>query len=132
MAKRNLKLKTASKEKVESKTVAAPKQKAITQGVVKHDIQSSYSGMSPLYNSRKSNTRVQVETFNTLLDAPMTERVNALLKDLVRTYGNKTFERGNIGAGALKRLGQRGYIEHVEGDPISATCKFKLTKKALA
>lgn len=126
MTKRNLKL----KEKVKVEQPA--KKRAIAQGVMKHEIDTSYAGTSKPFTRRKSRTRIMVEDFNTIPDAHMTERANAALKDLKGKYAKNEFERGNLDAGIIRRLGERGFIAYVSGDTSSTQCKFKLTAKAFA
>ena len=125
MAKRNLKLKEKAPvetkaTKAKAEVVAVKGKRAIDQGVVKHDIAGSYKGTSPTFVSRKSRTRIQIEAFGTLPDAHMTDRANAFLKDVKNKYGKSEFVRGNMDAGSIRRIGERGYLVHVSGDPASA------------
>lgn len=113
---------TAGKEKV--------KKSAIDQGVTRHEIAGSYNGSSAVFNARKSRTAILLEQFNTTPDAPMTNRLTAALNDLANTYNKSSFERGNLDAGVIRRLGARGYLQHVEGANTDPKAKFKLTAKA--
>lgn len=122
--------KTSITKKVKEES-SGKKPNALDQGVKNHAITPSYTGTSSPFTSRKSRTPIPVEKFNTLPDAHLTERANAALKDIKKAYGSKTFERGNLDAGILRRLGERGYLEYVSGDPASLQCLFKLSKKGL-
>jgi hypothetical protein len=127
MAKRNIKIK-AKTTKQKTNDVA----QVIDQGISRHsfDLTVASDGKSPVVVSRKSTTRIQIEKFGTLADANLTVRDELLLKNLKRTYGNKVFGRANCDAGLIRRLGERNYLEYVEGNPSSANVTFKLTKKA--
>ena len=130
MAKRNLKItkKAAKLNAAKTKPV-----EMIDQGVQKHSMASTTAqdGKSPVTNSRKSTTRIQIEKFGTLTHASMTVRDDVALSGLRKAYGGKAFERGNMDAGILRRLGERGHIEYIDGNPASASAKFKLSKSAI-
>lgn len=128
MAKRSIKV-----NKKPTKIVKVESVEMLDQGVVIHPMDSNTAsdGKSAVTNSRKSNTRIQIEKFGTLTHAAMTVRDDVALSGLRKAYGDKPFARGNLDAGILRRLGERGQIEYVEGNPASATATFKLSRSAL-
>jgi hypothetical protein len=70
--------------------------------------------------------------FGSLMDAPLTERDQKNLSALRSQFGGKAFQRANIDAGILRRLGERGYVEHVSGTGNEATATFRLTGRKVA
>lgn len=96
-----------------------------------HGITPTYSGVSQSFNKAKSRTRIQIEAFNQQPNIIFTARGNAFLHDLKAKYGKASFKRLDLDAGNLNRSIRAGHIQHVSGDPVSDTCTFKLTQKAL-
>lgn len=91
-----------------------------------HDLDVDYSGVSVPVNRNKSRTRIPIEEFGSKPDSTLTPRVNAILTAVRKEYGRKTFKRGNLDSGALKRAGWKGAIVHIGGDPSTEDCRFKL------
>lgn len=106
--------------------------KAAKPTLVKHDFASNWTGASDGVNLRVSRTAIPVDRFNTRPNDPLTERDRANLTKFRDEFGGKAFERGNLDAGILKRLGERGYLKHVSGAANEATAKFALTAKKVA
>lgn len=94
-----------------------------------HGVESAYQGQSPVTNTRKSYTPVTTNNFGRFLDAPMSERDVAGLKMLVKLAGpGKIFQRKDVDAGLLRRLGERGRIQHVKGTPLNELGQFRVVK----
>jgi hypothetical protein len=128
---KKLTLKKQEVVKTVATKVTAKQPKAIAQGVVRHAIIDTYDGTSPVTIQRKSSTRINFSMFGSKMNAVMTARDDAAVTGLRKQYGKSVFERGNLDAGIIRRLGERGYLEHVEGHEQSPTTKFRLTTKAL-
>jgi hypothetical protein len=114
---------TPKPETPKANTVAKP-------SIPMHDLHSDWSGPSDVANSRVSRTPIDPSKFGTLLNAKLTERDQKALATLREQFGFKGFQRANVDAGILRRLGERGFIEHVSGSDNSADAVFKLTKRA--
>lgn len=138
---RKIKLKNQPKkveEKIETKKMevsvasAKPKKekKESVAGVPQHELPTSYMGASKAVNLRKSRTLLPLESFGSKIDAILTDRDNDAIKALKTKYGRSEFQRGNLDAGIIRRLGERGIIEHVSGDAMSPQTTFKLTERA--
>jgi len=113
---------------------AEPKAKVVKAAkptLVKHDFATGWSGDSAGVNLRVSRTPIDVSRFGSS-NGPLTERDRANLTSFREQFGNKPFERSNLDAGIIRRLGERGYLAHVSGGSNEATAKFKLTNKKLA
>ncbi len=122
---------TAAKVAAPATKTPAPKT-AAKPSVPMHSIKTDWSGPSKGVNSRVSRTPIDPAVFGTLPDAAMTERDRKNLIALKAAFGGKQFQRQNLDAGILRRLGERGFIEHVSGGSNEATAIFKLTNKKLA
>lgn len=111
----------------------APKAKPVARPTVQmHNFSSGWTGESDGVNRNVSRTPIPVDRFGTLTSAPLTERDQKNLDALRKQFGGKHFERGNLDAGILRRLGERGYIEHVRGASNEATAVFRLTGRKAA
>src|SRR5690606_9470831 len=93
-----------------------------------HDIKSSYSGVSPVINSRQSRTPLRTADFGTAPNLTLTERDNAILTPLQRQYGNRQFVRGNADTGILNRAIRKGILRHVSGDPTHESAKLQFVR----
>ena len=112
------------------KTTPVPP-KAAKPKAVKYDFQPGWTGDSSGVNLRVSRTPIPVDRFGTS-QGPLTDRDRANLAELRQQFGGKAFERANLDAGILRRLGERGYLSHVSGEPSEESAKFKLTNKKAA
>lgn len=131
MAQRLKKPATGTKvRKAPAAKAAAPK--AARPSVPMHSFQSGWTGASDGVNTRVSRTKIDSTRFGSLADAPLTERDQQNLAALRSQFGGKQFVRANIDAGILRRLGERGYVEHVSGGMNEATATFRLTNKKAA
>jgi hypothetical protein len=81
--------------------------------------------------TRPSRQMIDFSAFGSLKDAALTDRDQKAIDSLRKNFGERTFERGNLDTGILKRLGQRGVIEHVAGRGNDPKATFKLTPKGL-
>lgn len=126
---------------IKTEAVATPKVKAIkpppAPKVVKPSIPtygfaSAWDGASDATNTRVSRTKIDHTRFGTLKDAPMTDRDIKALDALRGQFGNKAFPRANVDAGILRRLGERGYVQHVQGSEVDPMATFKLTARKAA
>lgn len=97
-----------------------------------HDVHSNWSGASDVSNTRVSTTPIDYSKFGTLPNAKLTPRDREAIAALDSEFGKRQFERANIDAGIIRRLGERGYVEHVSGASNEPTAMFKLTGKKLA
>lgn len=109
---------------------AAPK--AAKPTTVKHDFASAWTGESDGVNRRISRTQIDASRFGSRANDPLTERDRKNLETFRSQFGNKAFQRSNLDAGILRRLGERGYIAHVSGAGNEATATYKLTGKKAA
>ena len=100
------------------------------QGIFQHGLKASYSGTSGIEVGHRSKTAINISLFGKKPDAIMTERDNAALRAIKAKYAKNDFVRGDLDAGILRRLGERGYVAYVSGDAASPQAKFKLTQKA--
>ena len=96
-----------------------------------HNIVSGYTGVSDVTNTRASRTEVDYSKFGTMGDAKLTDRDRKAIEALRGEFGNRQFERANVDAGILRRLGERGFIAHVKGAPTDPLAVVKLTGKKL-
>jgi hypothetical protein len=111
-----------------------PKVAAATKTVAKptvqmHTFSTEWSGASDAVNQNVSRTPIDSSRFGTLLDAKMTERDIKNLAAMRAQFGHRQFERGNLDAGILRRLGERGYVTQVSGGHNDANAVFKLTNR---
>lgn len=129
------KVEATAEPKVEPKVKAAPKPKAekpVKPSIPIYNFDTGYvDGPSDTLNTRVSRTPVDLGRFGAFPNATMTARDQASVEALRKQFGTKNFERRNLDAGVLRRLGERGCIEHVSGDEVSANTSFKLTRKGL-
>jgi hypothetical protein len=107
-----------------------PAVKAAKPRAPMHDIKTGYTGASRITTTNQSRTRVILEKFGKLLDAPMTFRDQEALEGLRREFAKKPFTRSNIDTGILRRLGERGYVRHVSGSDVDPGAVFELTQRA--
>jgi hypothetical protein len=124
----------AAKAAASAKVRPAPTPKASAKTVAKptvqmHDFTSGWTGESDGVNRRVSRTPIDASRFGSLMDAPLTERDQKNLAALRSQFAGRQFERGNLDAGILRRLGERGYIQHVSGGNNDANAVFKLTAR---
>lgn len=96
-----------------------------------HTFKSGYDGPSDVLTSNASRTAIDLSRFGQHVSAPMTARDEAAVAGLRSTFGAKAFQRSNLDAGILRRLGERGCIVHVSGSAVEATATFRLTNKGL-
>lgn len=122
--------KPARKAVIKPKPVLKAKVKpATTVSRAVHGVESAYQGQSPVTNTRKSYTPVSTNNFGKFLDAPMSDRDVAGLKMLVKLAGpSRIFQRKDVDAGLLRRLGERGKLAHVKGTPLNELGQFKVLK----
>lgn len=114
-----------------AKQAAAPKtEKVAKPSQISHAFGSSYNGASGVLNARPSKTALDFGKFGTLLEAQMTDRDRKSLAAIRDEFAKKQFARANVDAGILRRLGERGYLEHVAGSNVAADATFKLTARA--
>ena len=99
--------------------------------IFKHPIKHAFKGASKPYGCGKSKTALRLTSFGKLVGAFLSERDDNLRKNIVAAYGKGIFIRGDFDAGTLSRLGERGMIEHIEGDKTSLNAKFRLTAQGL-
>lgn len=132
----------AASAAAETKVRPAPRPKAkpteadpkvARPSVAMHNLPTAWSGgTSGVGNSRVSRTPLPLDRFGTLTDAPLTERDRENLGVLRQQFGGGKFQRANIDAGILRRLGERGFLEHVSGAANEATAVFRLTNRKAA
>lgn len=99
-------------------TVQAPARKPREPKVsrITHGVTSLYTGDSPGLNKRKSVTVLDLQLFNTKPDYVLKDRSELIAETVKREYGAKPFTRGNIDAGVLKHLIQKGHVQAVSGN----------------
>jgi len=115
------------------KAAAAPKvEKVAKPSVMSHKFGTDYSGASGPLNARPSKTAIDFGKFGSLLDAALTDRDRKSLASIRREFQKKTFVRANVDAGILRRLGERGLLEHVGGSNVAPDATFKLTARAFS
>jgi hypothetical protein len=95
-----------------------------------HNIATTWTGASSVVNARPTKTPIDYSRFGTMTDMAMSDRDIKSLSDLRKTFEKRAFQRANIDAGILRRLGERGYIEHVNGSAVDPLATFKLTSRA--
>ena len=115
-----------------TKTAKVSTAKADKPTVPMHSLSSKWDGPSDVANSRASRTSIDYSKFGSLPNAKMTDRDRKAYAALESEFGKRQFERANVDAGILKRLGERGYIAHVDGAANDPLARFKLTGKKLA
>lgn len=125
--KKEAKAKPAKAAPVAKAKVVRPQKPSIPM----HSISGSYTGASGLTKARATRTEINFQVFGTRPDLPMTDRDEKALADLKLTFEKRTFQRANLDAGILKRLGERGMIEHVSGSGVAPDATFKLSALAL-
>lgn len=121
----------------EGNVSAAPKatvkaEKVAKPSVVAHTFSSSYAGPSGPLNARPSKTPINFGKFGTLLEAALTDRDRKSLAAIRDEFNKGKFARSNVDAGVLRRLGERGLIEHVAGSDVAPDATFKLTGRAFS
>jgi len=133
MATLKRKITVVSKKTMEqTKAPAAAKPSAPAKpSVPHHTINSGYTGVSDVTNTRASRTEVDYSKFGTMADAKLTDRDRKAITALQGEFGQRQFARANVDAGILRRLGERGYIAHVKGAPTDPLAVVKLTGKKL-
>lgn len=122
-----LRLKKGEAQAPTTEVVAKPR-KAAPPPV--HTIETTWTQPSTVLNARASRTAINFSAFGSLTQAPLTDRDRKSLHDLRQAFQKKVFQRGNLDTGILRRMGERGYLEHVEGSNVSADATFRLTAKA--
>ena len=129
--KKTLKRPTKTAQAAKAVTAATPK-RAVKPAVPMHQIaMNGYAGVSGVANERLSRTAINYDKFGTLKDAAMTDRDQKALQALRDEFGKNVFTRANLDAGIIRRLGERGRLEHVGGSPVDPLAKFRLTKLGL-
>lgn len=124
-------LKTAVAAAIKVRKAPTPKA-AARPSVPMYQFSSGWTGASDGQNTRLSRTPIDATRFGSLADAPLTERDQKNLTALTAMFGKKQFTRANIDAGIIRRLGERGFVEHVSGAANEATACFKLTSRKVA
>lgn len=92
-------------------------------------LQPGQTFASPWTNRNRSTTPINTTGFGQKIGDPLTSRRLDMLKNLVEHYGRRAFQRSDLDAAVLFRLGERGLIEFVAGDPSSETCQFRVTER---
>lgn len=87
---------------------------------------------SPVTNKNKSRTALKTGNFGKLTNAVMTDRDVAGLRMMKDRFGARPFNRAGLDAGIIRRLGERGKIEFVDGDIATENARFKLTRAGLS
>ena len=120
----------AKPQKASAPLKAAPKPRPQRPSIPLHDIQTGYHGASGVTNTRATKTEINFSTFGTRVDLAMTDRDITSLEGLRKTFEQRVFPRANIDAGIIRRLGERGFIEHVSGSGVAPDATFKLSARA--
>ena len=79
---------------------------------------SGWTGPSDGANTNLSRTKIDPGCYNRYPQGNTTERDDKNLRALRDQFGvGKTFERRNLDAGIIRRLMERGYLQHKGGSP---------------
>lgn len=122
---------TLKPAKAAAPAVKTKPQKAAKPAVVAHKFGTDWHGASDAVNSRTSRTPIDFSKFGSLPQAALTDRDQKAIEALRKQFGPRSFERGNLDAGIIRRLGERGVIQHVSGSDVDPKAQFKLTRKGL-
>lgn len=134
MSNRKIRVPVAKKQEPAkiAKVVEAPKKKAkpANGNMIHHKIHVEFAGSSKPYGVKRNKTPLRVEKFGSLKGDILSDRDLNLLRNIKAEYKGESFERGDYDAGALSRLGERGYVELVSGPANSVNAVLRLTEMA--